>query len=517
MITQSVIDVLREGVTLPENIFKHSIHDQKGSYALSINHRLRLKAETNGIAYPFDVQFCSLCKKDIITFGEYLIGDAKRCLPEYVQWGEGKKLSLNQLVQKWKDGRWGTRLEIGRTLAEQLHPSHYEDGTPFDNQHGQDSYNQPRNRVLPNLYGKWVIEKGASNIPNCIGKFQLLIAFGKLCGTKMLAISPLTTSSEKLNVAREKVSKRILACYQKTGIQLDPKRLTSLLKTALHTRSRMHLPPLQHFAVIYEIDPERWLLVDPNCGLASVMDESSLMSIIHHDLSCMQHTCPGGTILYQKTTNDPYEEYWSETCAACDTVERLTRTLEQTKNWYELKKILFTEKMVSSLIGDDIQIGVESLDRRLDTSAYRFWKKHNPSCPENLDHVSSEEFQELKNTIIYRFLVSQEVRMLTNYSVEKSLGQVSHPLSEISLPLFRAASSTISHVALDLSEEPEAAAETERFLYRFGIAEAHLYNVLCTGDRCDDHAQRAKEILALQPAQGQLLKGFFEGKGVRNA
>ena len=136
---------------------------------------------------------------------EALIRGATKALPDHVEWFDTKSDSLKQisvaeLSRKWRNGSIFVKKEIGKALASALHPRTYADGSKVDHSDGHDSYDQPSERVLPELYGQWQISLGADNRPNCLGKFQLLIAFGNLFGAQMLALAPLryagSTASE---------------------------------------------------------------------------------------------------------------------------------------------------------------------------------------------------------------------------------------------------------------------------------------------------------------------------------
>ena len=130
----------------------------------------------------------------IITdrIAQALVRSATKALPDQVEWFNTKsnsttEISLAELSSKWRHGSIFVKKEIGKALASTLHPRTHADGSKVNHSDGHDSYDQPSERVLPELYGRWQISLGADNRPNCLGKFQLLIAFGNLFGTQMLA------------------------------------------------------------------------------------------------------------------------------------------------------------------------------------------------------------------------------------------------------------------------------------------------------------------------------------------
>ena len=55
----------------------------------------------------------------------------------------------------------------------------------------EDRADQPSERVLPKMFGKWDPDTG--NRANCLGKAIMLAGFGKLCGVDMMSVTPMLT------------------------------------------------------------------------------------------------------------------------------------------------------------------------------------------------------------------------------------------------------------------------------------------------------------------------------------
>ena len=153
----------------------------------------------------WDQKYCVADKLVTERIAQTLVCSATKALPDQIEWFDTKsnaveQISLAELSSKWRDGSIFVKKEIGKALASTLHPRTHADGSKVDHSDGHDSYDQPSERVLPELYGQWQISLGADNRPNCLGKFQLLIAFGNLFDAQMLALAPLryagSTASE---------------------------------------------------------------------------------------------------------------------------------------------------------------------------------------------------------------------------------------------------------------------------------------------------------------------------------
>ena len=513
MLHPELVRALSLGCTFPSELFTHSRHTQSNQSALCINQALRSDS-THLTKYPYDLCFCTQCASDVAIFGYHLIRDAIRCLPDKFESANGEQTTRTKLVSLWEKGSRGSRIEIGRLLASTFYPRKHKDGKPFDNSDGKDSWDQPMERVLPNLYGKWVIENGVDNRPNCLGKFQLLIALGDLLKVKMLAISPLYSSSCLLQKYRSTACSAVLTCYEKTGLMLEEKRRESLERIISHGKKTNERPPLQHFAVIYEIGNNEWMLVDPNSGMASIIDERDALLNAYDTLEHHKDTAPGATLIFEANNSSLYEKLLRQTEEACEKITALKNKITSAKNWDELKQIFQQHGLIKEMLTENVSVvNLSDLELRFDSHAQMLWKKFNSSCPDNLEPLTVDQFDELRSTVVYRYLVKHESEMLSEYQVNLALGRITHPINEISRPHFRAAHATISHVALDLSENPEISSQTEQILYAFGIAEASLYNVVCTNRGFSEHANRARKILMNQPKTGTLARSLFSKEG----
>lgn len=513
MLHPALIEALSRGCNFPSGLFTHTNHTLSNESALCINQALRSDS-LHSTKYPYNLCFCTQCASDVEVFGNHLIRSAIRCLPDKFESANGEQTTRTKLVSLWEKGSRGSRIEIGRLLASTFYPRRHKDGRHFDNSDGKDSWDQPMERVLPNLYGKWVIENGVDNRPNCLGKFQLLIALGDLLKVKMLAISPLYSSSCLLQKYRTAACSAILACYEKTRLMLEEKRRESLEKIISHGKKTDERPPLQHFAVIYEIGNNEWMLVDPNSGMTSIIEERDALLNAYNTLEHHKDTAPGATLLFEANNSSLCEKLLRQTKEACEKITALKDEISSAKNWDKLKQIFHKHGLIKEMLTENVSVvNLSDLELRFDSHAQMLWKKFNSSCPDNLEHLTVDQFDELRSTVIYRYLVRHESEMLSEYQVNLALGRITHPLNEISRPHFRAAHATISHVALDLSENLDISSQTEQILCTFGIAEASLYNVVCTNRGFSEHANRAKKILMNQPKTGTLAQSLFSNKG----
>ncbi len=511
MFHPELVLALAEGVHFEPGLFSHSEHTAGSYCAHARNQHLRRPDSEYTEAYPYDLRFCPECRKDISKFAARLLTSATACLPETMPWMKGDEradISLRAIVNKWIHGSKWTRLEIGRELVSVLCPEKRADGSPFKNRNGEDSYDQPRERVLPRLYGQWDVKKGADNRPNCLGKFQLLVAFGELCQAKMLATSPLIYSSDILQISREVACKHVLECYHECGFILGLKRFESLCRIMNHRELQEGLPKLVHSSVLYKIGKGCWMLVDPNWGIASIMENGRELDSLYDKLEAVSQSAPGASILLESISPQMSWLFVESLKLSCSNIKKIHTQIHEAKNWNMLRALFVKYGIAGEIASWDIGMSFEEM-------AILLWSKGNLDCLRRAGALSSlneEDFEELKDTLIYQYLMRFEREMLGSYQMGVLKGEISHPLSEVSLPHFRLGIDTLSHVAQDLG--PEIAGQTEGILFPFGLAEARLYNVLCSGGYgFNGHAERARLILENQESHGKLAHSFFVLEG----
>jgi len=453
--------------------------------------------------------FCLADKMVTERIAQALIRSATKALPSKVEWFDTqsdsvKEISLAELASKWQNGSIFVKKEIGKALASALHPRTHADGSKVDHSDGHDSYDQPSERVLPELYGQWQISRGADNRPNCLGKFQLLIAFGNLFGAQMLALAPLRYAGSTASGYRAKACRMIYDTLQELPICVSEKRQASLFKVFKQKWINDSLPPLQHFAIAYRVDDSNWLLVDPNSGLSSMMPNSDRMGEARIQLEQLKQTAPGASLLFCNTQEEQgYQQNLELTKSSCELVSQIGPQLVECKDWQTLEQLLTDSGISPAMLGWDDFMDITGSNRfekialRLYNKAYR--EKEEPE----FSSVAEVDFEKLRETLVYRYLTFGESEILNHYLCQKEYGMVSHPLYEVSLAEFRMATATISHVALDIS--PKIGWDTEKILYAFGIAEGHLYNVAlgCEGSQSESSIH-AMQLLELQAHRGKL-------------
>jgi len=539
MFSQEVLSVLAQGVGLDANdLLKDLPSSDERFFAHQKTQALRHKfmpqssSEDNSL---WTASFSESQKSFIERFALKLLDSAGKSLPETIKWFSNKEtkketISFNSLASKWRQGSEHVQHEVGRALATALHPMKDANGKDVDFRSGSDSYDQPRERVLPALYGKWDPELGANNRPNCLGKFQLLIAFGHLVNAEMLALTPLIYGSSSMSGYRVKACRMIYDLVQELPIKVSEKRQKSLFNVIKQMWINNSLPELQHFAVLYRMKDSKWLLIDPNLGLSTVMKNTAEIDEIRSELFDLQEQAPGASVLLRDDKElSKYQHFVDIVEKNCAKVSEIKQQIAEANDWPSLKALLFESGIANEMLGWDSFFDITDRDKskRFDKVALFLYnqayevkkkvKKDEQSEEEQEKEVKAEkiekkyyfiaetDFEKLRETLVYRYLQYGDVEITGLYRHLKVYGQAVHPLYELSLPEFRVATATISHTAYDLSLE--LGRETEEILFAFGIAEGHLFNVALGGDGFTaDNPELALKLLKLQACHGKLAQ-----------
>jgi hypothetical protein len=194
----------------------------------------------------------------IQLLGESLVLAAGRCLPDHVI----------EMAGKWKDSGFDERMDIVRKLYFTFRSISQETGDrdltmdiAMQKLHDKTVFRTADDDCLPFIFGKWDPVK---NIANCVGKTEMLTAFARLAGARVLTACPIISSHDCVDSAREKVFRLILADLSKRDLRNGcPQFEESLRAQSMMieiNRVRQHF----HSGVAIEVAEGKWVMLDPH-------------------------------------------------------------------------------------------------------------------------------------------------------------------------------------------------------------------------------------------------------------
>lgn len=197
----------------------------------------------------------------IQILGESIVAAAKQCLPPEVL----------VLAQEWKTATAERQIEIARELfflfrsksqgqEHEIQTTEKSMERIYDKLRERASRNQRVDDILPLLYGHW-----NENCPaNCQGKSQMLTAFGRLAGAKVMTVDPLSCGFERLARVRSRLIEAISRDLRDRGLEqaddsLNEGRFGDQLEMLAGDAFRGF-----HVSVALELCDGRWILIDPH-------------------------------------------------------------------------------------------------------------------------------------------------------------------------------------------------------------------------------------------------------------
>ena len=164
--------------------------------------------------------------------------------------------------------------------------------------------------ISPAAYGPWDPDSPA----NCQGKSQMLTAFGRLAGTSVMCVSPLTQATYVLEEARRQFFDELCADFNARGFQVpDESFRESLRAFPMDNIRRLQTATHSfHVAVTLQLKDGSWVLIDPHGLSWGVFSEDWHIPEVTRLLEKYADVLPGLTLIGEdqgQTRHAVYERY----------------------------------------------------------------------------------------------------------------------------------------------------------------------------------------------------------------
>ncbi|PWU01599.1 MAG: hypothetical protein C5B53_02660 [Candidatus Melainabacteria bacterium] len=507
-------------------------------------------ASQRNTAWQYDPGFLA----SICCLGDALIEAAIACLPVSFELSEDDAelrldrlqlpVSQGALVECWQRGDAETRVQIAKLLAVTFA------GKTADGYSSEDDRaNQPAERVLPACYGRWhraleaiPAEAALRPIANCLGKAIMLAAFGKLVGTETLAVLPIQLAHNIYWRKRGEVAASCLAGLEASKVPLRKERRQSLNHIAACGEAEREEISWSHLGIALRIDEHKWVLVDPNMGMASVFPNSWKMNEAHDLLRCYGQVLPGLSLLRQdKRIEARFERYidgCQQRCAKLllltvmcfarphskeELVDLLGRpgVLDDVLRWPEFSASRLDptcsrrRKAICALLDHDYDWDAEPLP---DGTRQRKcpWHEHGDKNEQwLLDRLSDQTAQEAMGSLCYRFITESLKQMDKEHEQKKGGADLHHPRCQLGGLGPSLAIAVLGHVAhaMGVSEAVEPVLHHHcfdqfRLLYRAGELILHPESA---GPDAREAAEILKRLPFVLPSAEKVLKALEVG------
>lgn len=247
--------------------------------------------------------------------GERIVSAAGECLPEDVL----------RLAREWKTCDVERQIDIAGSLFERFLSPSQEGGLMTEENFFKLAFGWMEfqdvspPKILPKLYGMW----GEGGNPNCQGKAQMLTAFGRIAGTDVLCVDPISDSRGIERASFRAILDLILRDVHDRQLHIDAELQRTIDVTMRYIQAETLRPDSYHVAVVLRLRDDRWVLIDPHCLTWGVLSAEWNVSEIARILGKYGDVLPGLNIA---THDHGIHERWH-----ADRIRRTKELLERSR------------------------------------------------------------------------------------------------------------------------------------------------------------------------------------------
>lgn len=223
--------------------------------------------------------------------GERLVKAAAECLT----------LDIRAMARAWKKSSADRQVEIARTLFERLKSTSQDEKGELTVESAWQGIetNRESNRwsdkkVLPRQYGPWDPD---TNVANCQGKTQMIVAFARLAGARAVTVHPIREAMKVICDVRRRIHRLITDDLRSRNITELDSSFSSSLEGFLIEDQYKHSREVFHVCVGIELCDDRWVLIDSHALNFGVFPKEWDMPAIVDTLERYKEVLPGFGIL----------------------------------------------------------------------------------------------------------------------------------------------------------------------------------------------------------------------------
>lgn len=299
----------------------------------------------------------------IVYAGEALLQAAAQCLPNRPSRRETYRLNdrtlknrtFTELARGWRTGSSAYRSDVLQLAVDSMSSS----AARTSEEVQQSRYDQPATRVLPKLYGRWI--PGVEHSSNCLGKAQLMAAFGRMAGAKMLALIPIQPLSRDAELMMGIDSYLAFNIFRSAGISLTPEReqgLLAICTKALESKYDLNFP---HYATAFQIKPNVWIMADAGWGITATLPGSWDLDRAYSLLQELKPVTPGMSFLAEDPLRDRMSRPSQSNNEIAEAAKALNQLIIDSASKNEIIVRLIDSKVLSEVL-KGVEFGPSEMD-----------------------------------------------------------------------------------------------------------------------------------------------------------
>jgi hypothetical protein len=401
--------------------------------------------------------------------GEAIVAEATNCLTDKIKEAaeEWCSASVDRQIQICDWLYHELRSENQGELGKMLTPEMVMEKT-CERLSRKDS--EPAN-YLPKLYGPWHKENPA----NCQGKTQMLVAFARLAGARVLAVHPLEDCRQLLEKVRYAMVDEAVRDCQARNLQMDSGMAESFLAHQMEKMQRFKQE--FHLAVAIELKDGRWALLDPHGMSWGVFPEIWEVPQIAQQIEKYAQVLPGMCVSGHDhgVSAQQMEERWA---VGLDQLERSRRMEDkihqQVINMVELMDLLAESDDLSEFIrltyAEQGQDASDFIKDPLVLKTYAMLCVFGENVESPFEASMQPGFLE---TTIDSWLTTYHVNAVNLFLDQLTeSGQLLHPVCDFALPEYSLAVGAINSASLDIN------VREDRFFPDYSWDQTTLHNAI---------------------------------------
>ncbi|MCB0323962.1 MAG: hypothetical protein KDD69_10325 [Bdellovibrionales bacterium] len=393
--------------------------------------------------------------------GSHLVRAAGQCLPD----------EITELAARWQNSSADEQIQIVSQLYFALRSDSQESSGCLTVERVLEKAEQERRRrydpdvrtpVLPRLYGKW---DSADNPANCQGKTQMITAFGRLAGTRVLSVSPLTHSRSQLDESRRHLLHRARNELRRRDLDtVDPLFAESL--QAAHLEGAISVESGFHVGAALELKDKRWVMLDPHGLVWGVVPDVLDLGAVYNMLKKYRHALPGLTMI-RDDANHSTQVIQERLALAEDLISR-SHAFEEQLDQAEadlptLIRLFEASNDIDLLWGcsdGDPQALQDPAQRKVIAHLLILGPDEEGSLMPNIGRILDPLGYSRCRKSILSYYYAAALNLVLDQLNEA--GQIIHPIAEYALPEFDLATSVLN----DLHESADGRPRDEGFFIR---------------------------------------------------
>jgi len=404
--------------------------------------------------------------------GQMIVSEAEKCLPEHVRqmamrWttvsAEEQIKMIEELYVEFRSNRQLSKGELSTALMKEK----------MECKNRERRNDNESRAFLPGLYKVWNKE---NNPANCQGKTQMLTAFAKLAGAKVMAIHPVEHAAEYVKTKMRGIRAEVIRDLEQRDLMDGSAEFADGLAASRYDdMMRDADAECFHVGVIIELKDGRWMMCDPHGLSRGLISEKWEMQKVCKVLNKYRDVLPGLTVMAGDILANR-EMIDAITAKSYEIIERSRKMEQRIKE--EVETVLDLARVICSSDDLDLLFNME-LKGAVDLTKPEIREMVSQQVAVGMEFPGIGELMnpDFLKKRVKNWLTFYHTCAINNFIHQKAEGEdLVHPMCEVSADTeWSIAISAINSARFDCGLLND---ETETFFLGHSFDQTSLYNAM---------------------------------------